>query len=125
MSYISRVYKDTNNLKAYNSEEARNLCLGEESQGNIPIILHWSGRRHIKLYVSKDVSINDILTSLTTNNSSKITQPYLCQLFTYSEKNCQYESPRKITDYSLPIEQFNKEQKIQVVLWFTQELDIQ
>lgn len=120
MPYISGVYKDTADLKAYNSEETRNICLREESQGKIPILLYWAGGGHILFYADRGVSINDILTSLeTTEFRAKMTKLDLCQLFVYSERNRQYESPKKLTDYSLPIEQLSKETKIQIALWYT------
>ena len=110
MPYISPIYKTTNNLNQYNSEETKKLCLEEEAKGNVPIIACFPKGGHMAFYASRDTTIDSMIASLQKTVN-------MIQLYTFNPKHRQYQSPVKITDHSKRIEQLSSEKKIQIVFW--------
>jgi hypothetical protein len=45
----------------------------------------------------------------------------ICQVFTYSKKSNQYESPKKVIDYSQRIEEITSELDVKLMIWLRAE----
>jgi hypothetical protein len=121
MPYISPIYQDTNNLKEYTSPLTIQVCSEETKNGNIPVVLYWHGGGHIGFYASRDATIDSIVTSLKENPKYKMTPVDICQVFTYSKKSNQYESPKKVIDYSQRIEEITSELDVKLMIWLRAE----
>ncbi len=119
MVYISQVYKDTINNEEYNSEDVFLKCKEEDAKGHIPVVIRWN-RRHIKFYVSNDVSIDTILTSFhypalkNTYDNEKIL--YL----PYNPDHEQYENGIALVNTSSPLKDIVPEKKYMILLWNNQ-----
>jgi hypothetical protein len=116
MPYISAVYKDTFNNDQYNSEETRLTCINEELNGHIPVMIRWN-RRHIKFYVSGDVSIETILASFRYPALKDIGNNEKILYLTHNAANDVYENPKSIDNYSMPLANSFQNKKGMVVFW--------
>ncbi len=114
MPYISPVYKDTINDEEYNSEETYHKCREEESKGNIPVMIRWN-RRHIKFFVSGDVSINDILASFRYNDLKNVNDNEKILYLTHSPDHHQYENGTIFHNYSSPLKDIFEGKKIMIL----------
>jgi hypothetical protein len=115
MPYISQVYKDTNNMKEYLSDETNLLCIEELNKGTIPIVIRWS-RRHIKFFVSPDATVEDILTGFSyyaINNMRDIDKVLYVP---YNSLNDQYEGGKVLNDYTMSFQSLFQGKNLQILI---------
>ncbi len=115
MPYISPVYKDRKNNEEYNSEYTISKCREEDLKGNIPVMILWN-KRHIKFYVSRDASINYILTSFHFNDLKDIYDNEKILYLTHSPEHHQYENGMLIQDYASSFEELFQDRKIMILI---------
>ena len=120
MPYISRIYKDTYNLQDSFTKETQLACLEESKKGNVPIVI-LTGNRSLTFYVSRDVRIDEILSSISQNESLSekfIEKAFLFQ-YDVSKKMYTLVSPLSISSSSL--EELYGMNRIKVVFHLKQD----
>lgn len=101
MPYISRIYKDTNNLEDYFNESIHEACKDEMKKGNIPVNARFQ-KRSLQFYVSRDVCIDTIRTFLQ--------EVFFCPSVSF-KKVIVFELDKELQEYRtvLPIVSFSQE----------------
>lgn len=113
MSYISQIYIDTTRKNDSSRESNLQRCADEESKGHIAIIIR-SNRSLVKFYVSRDVSIQDILTSFH-HDSIQLINFNACSL-TYNSVTEQFQDAKVLQEYSLPLKNLFQDERIEILM---------
>ncbi len=115
MPYISRVYKDTEDMDHYLLESTVQECFEEVKRGNIPIVIRWT-RRHILFYVSPDASIEDILTSFHHQSIKNMRDIDRIVCMDGNPSTKMYSYFQDITQYNSSLESLFSGKTVQIVI---------
>ena len=115
MPYISPIYKDTTRKDDSSRQFNLQCCADEESKGHIAIIIR-SNRNLVKFYVSRDVSIEDILTSFHHDtielDKSRL---QICSL-RYNVEHKQYQDATELSEYGSTFETLFGSAKVEILM---------
>ena len=116
MPYISRIYKDSENTLDSESESVKKACIQEMKTGHVPVLIFWK-KRNIKIFVSRDVSIQDILTSVYQMTNLPTDTLHKASVYIYNKPSGDYSNGKVVLEYDKPIATFSTETDIQVRLF--------
>ena len=102
-------------MKEYLSDETNSLCLEELNKGNIPIVIRWT-RRHIKFFVSPDVTIEDILSRFQCTAIKNMRDIDKVVYVPYSSNNEQYEGGKLLENYSVSLQSLFPNERVQIMI---------
>ncbi len=114
MPYISKFYWDSDN-KDKNIDEANRSGLEEMAAGHIPVYFR-KGRLFVEFYVSRDVSINHILTSSDDTRFKGDLEGMF--YMTYNTTNDQYQDSTSFEDKTSPLVEIVKNKDVKVFIMF-------
>ncbi len=117
MQYISKIYKDSEESGSSTSESVKQGCIQEMKNGSIPVLLFWK-QRHIKIFVSPDVSIQQIQSSVHQMTNLSTDTIKIASIFIYNEASGDYANGSLVKDTTIPIANLSKEKDIQLRLFF-------
>ena len=116
MPYISRIYKDSENSLDSESQSVKKACIQEMKTGHIPVLVFWK-KRNIKIFVSRDVSVQDILTSVHQMTNLPTDTLHKASVYVYNEASSDYSNGQSVFEYDKPIATLSPETDIQVRLF--------